>query len=451
MILFIGPALLLCAIYCTYTKYDPTEIGCCRGGVATFRALPWGKLRVPIVAFQIIVTFISITGLPLPAIYSIVVRWTGLLSFDFGWVISLGCLVRANFYQRLLIITITPIVASVLLLCSYAVTVCRNSVKATVDSITALRAHTLDRARAKHLELFLGMTFLIYSTVSTSLIQTFACDSIDDHVQPPMRYLRADYSIQCDTPQHTDYRIYAGCMAGLYVLGTPLLYLTLLLRRRQHFKNLSTSAAANSSAALTSMMLTDQSSSKRLRFRVSSRTAAADTSANSRSTLAVLPDQSLNSTKFLWKSYRPELFYWEIVECGRRLLLTGGIVFIAPGTAAQAASACVLAFFSMVVAMYAQPHADAVDGLIYYGGCLVIFLSTFMSVLMKADISLETHDSQNAFDLILVILHGGVIAATVSHMGFISYNAWKQAKAKKAERNLKLEKAQPPCLEAVPY
>jgi hypothetical protein len=31
-------------------------------------------------------------------------------------------------------------------------------------------------------------------------------------------------------------------------------------------------------------------------------------------------------TKFLWKAYKPPLYYWEVIECCRRLLLTGFMV-----------------------------------------------------------------------------------------------------------------------------
>jgi hypothetical protein len=31
-------------------------------------------------------------------------------------------------------------------------------------------------------------------------------------------------------------------------------------------------------------------------------------------------------TRFLWKPYKPPLYYWEVIECCRRLLLTGFMV-----------------------------------------------------------------------------------------------------------------------------
>jgi hypothetical protein len=34
----------------------------------------------------------------------------------------------------------------------------------------------------------------------------------------------------------------------------------------------------------------------------------------------------LQETRFLWKAYKPRMYYWEVMECVRRLLLTGFVV-----------------------------------------------------------------------------------------------------------------------------
>jgi hypothetical protein len=135
-------------------------------------------------------------------------------------------------------------------------------------------------------------------------------------------------------------------------------------------------------------------------------------------------DVSLRSTRFLWKTYTPQMYYWEVVECLRRLLLTGAIVFIAPGTAAQAAVACVFAMFSIVIALYCQPHADALDGRIYTNGAMIIFLSMFLSLAMKANVSSETDYSQHVFAVVLVVLNVAMAIAAVVQMGLVGRRAY---------------------------
>ena len=145
-------------------------------------------------------------------------------------------------------------------------------------------------------------------------------------------------------------------------------------------------------------------------------------------------DKALQSTAFLWKLYKPSLYYFEVVECGRRLLLTGGIVFIAPGTAAQAASACMLAFVSMIIAMMIRPHKDPTDGIVYMAGCFNTVLSTFLSVCMKVDISKEASDSQKAFDVLLVMLNGFIVLAVLVHMAYLSHRAVARVQSFRSKR-----------------
>jgi hypothetical protein len=69
-------------------------------------------------------------------------------------------------------------------------------------------------------------------------------------------------------------------------------------------------------------------------------------------------------------------------------------VFIFPGTAAQAAVACVLALMSLVAVAKLDPLADATDAMLYMTGCIIIFLSMFMSLLIRGEQSV--HHSHNS-------------------------------------------------------
>ncbi|CAN0468807.1 unnamed protein product, partial [Laminaria digitata] len=59
---------------------------------------------------------------------------------------------------------------------------------------------------------------------------------------------------------------------------------------------------------------------------------------------------------FLWKDFGPDLYYYEVVECGRRILLTGLLIFISPHTSTQAAMACLFAFASLLGFELMRPH-----------------------------------------------------------------------------------------------
>jgi hypothetical protein len=78
--IYIGLALLLLAVilFVFYMTLQLLGLGdgqeaisniAAFGCIGKIASLPWDKLRIPIVAFQIVTQYISITGLPLPNIY----------------------------------------------------------------------------------------------------------------------------------------------------------------------------------------------------------------------------------------------------------------------------------------------------------------------------------------------------------------------------------------------
>jgi hypothetical protein len=276
----------------TATVFNTKALAPCCSLMSKLQSLDWAKLRTPFIVFQILTQFISITGLQLPYLYQNFLGWADVLNFNVDWwSLPLGCvMVDIDFYDRLLIITLVPVALTALLLCTY--TIARYRVR--MQPITVLnftptvqsdRAAKLLRIRDKHHLAFLVMTFFIYSTVSTAVFQTFACDDVSGLNNS---YLRADYSIVCHTREHKLYQCYAAVMILVYPIGIPLLY-AYALRRNKH---------------LLSIDKKDTSSSNIIhKLRLS--------------------HTELTSTRFLWQAYRPQLYYWEVIECVRRLMLTG--------------------------------------------------------------------------------------------------------------------------------
>ena len=129
----------------------------------------------------------------------------------------------------------------------------------------------------------------VNSSSSSAVFRTFVCDSLDDGNE----YLRADYRLICTSPKHRAFQIYARCMIAVYPVGIPVLFGILLFRNREVLKN---SALRTYNGEIVQQ-----------------------------------------STSCLWKPYKPSVFYYEVVECGRRLMLTGVMVFIYPNTTAQIA------------------------------------------------------------------------------------------------------------------
>jgi hypothetical protein len=220
----------------SYLVNELLGLGDGQDAISNFTA--FGIMKKLAASFQIVTQFISITGLPLPNIYRTFLSWTDAFNLNLGWLLSFGCLTQIDFSQKLLITTLGPFVAAVVLMCTHTAVRYKNQVQAITEyssqRVTVpTRTSRLQKALAKHYLVFLAMTFLIYSTVSTTMFQTVACDRIDEDINTAVttRYLRADYSIQCDTHEHKLYKAYAAVMIIIYPLGIPALSVWLIVEQ----------------------------------------------------------------------------------------------------------------------------------------------------------------------------------------------------------------------------
>ncbi|KAG5182861.1 hypothetical protein JKP88DRAFT_195774 [Tribonema minus] len=276
------------------------------------------------------VNYISITGLTLPLQYLQFLRAVDFMSLDMRWLTSPGCAADVDFYGRLLIATLAPLVITALIF----------SPRLYLRFISRRRPAVAPKLRqvvARDVNAFLVFTFLIFSGVSLTVFETFACDKHLKEFTGDI-YLHADYSLRCNDDEglHKKYSIYAGFMVVVYPVGIPLMYAAILrlaaVKQREHGRQPSRLAPASS---------------------------------------------------FLWSSYKGRACYWESVECFRRLMLSGLLVFIMPGTPGQSAVACIFAFVTTMVYEQVRPHHNRMDKWLYTLGCVIVVSSMFTSLLMQ--------------------------------------------------------------------
>jgi hypothetical protein len=201
----------------------------CAAPMQFLASIPWSKLRIPVVVFQILTQYLSISGLRLPELFMKALSWTRVFNLNIGGLLSFACVLRVSFYDRLLLNTLVPLAVLLLLRVTYSVVQRREKARAVAALAVAATAGNnnsddteitvhgqlaarLQRALTKHHTVFLVMTFLLYSTVSTVVFQTFACDTIEPTGKS---YLRADYSVMCGTSEHLFYKWYAVVMVSL--------------------------------------------------------------------------------------------------------------------------------------------------------------------------------------------------------------------------------------------
>lgn len=290
-----------------------------------------------------------------PDVYQRFLDAVNILNFDALWIPSAGCIVGVDFHGRLLVSTIGPLVASSLLAGTYTVAKRRN-----YGSEAALQ-----KVGQKHMSMVLLISFLVYSSVSETVFQTFACEDLDDGKQ----YLRADYRIECDSPEHQVFQVFAGIMIFVYPMGIPLFYAYLLYKYRRVLES------------------EDEGTRE--------------------------TNPQVQPISDLWAPYKPRRFYYEVIECLRRMALTGVVVFIYPNTATQVAVTLVIAFSFVVVSERLAPYVSKWNSCISLTGHMVVFISMYVALLSKVNVSDERAESQEVFAGILVVANACMVVAVV--------------------------------------
>lgn len=200
----------------------------------------------------------------------------------------------------------------------------------------------------------------MYSSVSSTILQTFACQHIDGGW-----YLRADYSISCESRAYMGFRIYAVGMSIVYPLGMPALFCWWLVRNREYLK------------------------------------------ASDRQTRAHLEPYS-----GIWSTYKPSQYYYEVVEYFRRLVISVSSVFLIPDSVNNIAVILTLTGGFMFLSESLSPFENYLDMALYRWGNGVVLASMFVALLNKANASDD--ESLSVFGWVLIIVNVAMIVAVVA-------------------------------------
>jgi len=99
--------------------------------------------------------------------------------------------------------------------------------------------------------------------------------------------------------------------------------------------------------------------------------------------------QSVKHLSFLWDTYGSGVWYWECVECARRLLLSGALVFVKPDSAAQIVFAICVASLSIVLYSWAKPYASPADNMLALISQVSISAQLFLALLIYISQNLD--------------------------------------------------------------
>jgi hypothetical protein len=232
-----------------------------------------------LVRFKMVVTFLQIISamlfnlnIPFPPVFQRILFLGLYVNLNFFPALGLGCYHDFTYIDELVAVTVSPFIFSFLIFLGYV--------------ILAVRLHRnngskeeFQRLYASTMNVFLLFTFLILPAVTSEIVRTFTCDNMDpkdevDHDEE--HFMVADYSISCSSKEYIFGLKYAIAMFFVYPVGLPLFYYV-MLRGVKH----------------------------RIIHRGEDPTRV-----------------EILHLRFLYDDYKPEFWWWEVLETGRRLLLT---------------------------------------------------------------------------------------------------------------------------------
>jgi hypothetical protein len=168
----------------------------------------------------------------------------------------------------------------------------------------------------RYLSLFFLITYLVLPSVTTTIAGIIPMVNVDpDHLYPShdFRYMRHDLNVSATSSRYQEGIILAAVMTFVYPIGIPLLYLFVLYINSDEIESLPGKAKARGNFAVKSTEDNQDVQSKRSFIRWLKKFVRPDT------------------IFFLHGAYEPQYWYWEVVETGRRLLLTAAVSIVSTG------------------------------------------------------------------------------------------------------------------------
>jgi hypothetical protein len=318
------------------------------------------QLKITVTFMQVLSQIHTVYDIPYPESFVRFVQRMAFINLDLIDVMRVGCVARVDFYGTLFAVTLVPLFLTTLLF---------------LAARFAQRTMAIDKALAVRntcTKVFLLLTFIIFPSVSTTVLRAFPCRDFDDGSS----LLKADYSIDCNAPGRPGYVFYAVLMTLIYPIGIPALYAVLLWKQRQ-------------------LICPEKREWQKVcgvKVYPPLPLSVADDDVLLAAREAILRDKSddthalLRSTQFLFKEYEPRFWWFEVFECARRLMLTGGTVFFLEGSATQVAAGMLVALISIQVYARTQPYIRDQDDVLAMCAQWGIYFTLFIGLLLKAKV-----------------------------------------------------------------
>ena len=251
--------------------------------------------------------------------------------------------------------------------------------------------------------LFMLLTFTFLISSSTAAFQYFKCHEFPEAEGGTRRYLYKDYSLDCDSARYKTYVPYALLMILIFPVGIPLFY-WIMLRQHKH-------------------VLSDEEAVKRE---------------------ATEDFPTIGHLTFLTEAYKSKYYYFEVLECVRRLLLASVVGMLPAEGVVAPTLGILLCFCFLYVFIDFRPYRNADDanlGVILQYSITLFFLA---GLLAKVNVTANQTKSEEAifgYALMAIMLLGPFMITAQFCQTLVSRRKPKASLKEKLKQNKDVDAA----------
>ena len=296
------------------------------------------KIKILVALWQVLGALGIIFDIPYPDEYEQALSWlSSIVQVDLPSLMPMQCFHPIDYYDKLMLRTLLPLIVMGILVGGARVAKKRPAWKSLSDKCYIGCFYVL---------------FIIYPSCCAAIFTFLVCDELPDG----SRYLRVDYSIDCDASAYKVYGAYAFIMFLVYPIGTPLIFY-LFLRREQHLLH---RISRHEYAAHAKRKLEKESAAeKQTSGAPVGRPLVQDHDAEwHHEEVARLKPRLSPFVAKLTDGYDMRCYWFEVFECMRKIFLVGIPALFEPGSVEQFMFGMIVCFLSYGMYAFYTPYDD---------------------------------------------------------------------------------------------
>lgn len=346
VLMALGAVALVAALVTAVSRYEMSEETRRRLQQLMARTTPLNKLKIVTGFYMIASRVDDVYDVHMPeSIQDFLNQMKLTVSFGLqGFAMTpLECMGASGYIPRLTFWFLVPLMWLGVLSLFFSLRMKANGIPLRIDALADSVTHPL-----------LGLLFIVYPIITNVAFQSFPCHEFSDG----RSWLVTDVAIECGTSEHDNAKSLAMLTILVYPVGLWVGALYLLLSVRKE--------------------IADHEAAKGTIKR------------RSRSGGRVKASRRFKAIEFLFREYEARVFWWELAEMARRLVLVGFLVVVEPGKIIQVFLGTTFSAAYLMIQLQAKPFVNRSDDYLALSSSFCLLMLFICSILYKYEALTES-------------------------------------------------------------